>query len=204
LVIGSTQALGNRSHHPRYLSLLLDGYPSMEPRIRFTGMILELLGLLTVALGLRGTRILFAHPSLLGKAKDFLSRFPKFKKPPQIHVASGALVGGGDGVFASATIGSIPATTLEERVANLERAVHQAAERIDKTQQDIAQEARVREDALVAERLERENADRSNKQLLERAMAGGLYLETIGVFWLAFGITLATASGEIAKLVQRS
>ena len=96
--------------------------PGWEPRIRFTGMFLELLGLGTVAYGIRETRKLFSRPRLTEIACKWIGRFPKFKLETRIvagtaHInleshASAIAIG-------SATLSAT--ASLEERVTFLEK-----------------------------------------------------------------------------------
>ena len=82
----------------------------------------------------------------------------------------------------------------------MEKSLSQAHLLIHETHRKIDQETRQRQSDINVVKRELEDGDSKNKQLVEEAAAGGLYLETTGAFWLAFGITLATASNEIAKL----
>jgi hypothetical protein len=58
-------------------------FGTWEAKFRWSGLVLELLGLLMVAIGLSETRKRFGRPSLLDAARSFLSRFPPFK--PRAH-----------------------------------------------------------------------------------------------------------------------
>ena len=51
-----------------------------EPVIRLTGLGLQILGIGTVAWGISETRALFGHPSLVGKWRKWLARFPLLRK----------------------------------------------------------------------------------------------------------------------------
>ena len=86
---------------------------------------------------------------------------------------------------------------LEKNLNQINQAIHLAQKRMD-------EEARKQASAFESERQDRETGDEKNKCLLEEAMAGGLHLETIGVFWLFVGITLATTSSEIARWLTGS
>lgn len=67
-----------------------------EQRLRITGMVLELLGVVTVAIGLRGVRQLFGRPSLSQLFVDWVKQFPKFKTEtrmmPARHIRARARV----------------------------------------------------------------------------------------------------------------
>jgi len=173
--------------------------PSWEPRIRITGMCLELLGLGTVAYGLREIRKLFNQPSMIEVALQWLGSFPKFKFEARIVAGTGHIELGGAAVTAFGTASLAATVSLEERVAFLEKGLNQTNVLIHETQRKIEDEARKRGSTLDAERREREAGDTKNHKLLQEAMAGGLYLETTGVLWLFCGITLATASSDIAS-----
>jgi hypothetical protein len=59
------------------------------------------------------------------------------------------------------------------------------------------------EDGLEVEAHSRELADQRLQKQLEEFAAGGLHLESIGLLWILMGVTLATASVEIAWLLRR-
>jgi hypothetical protein len=127
-------------------------------------------------------------------------RFPRFRQNVRIIVGSAGITLGGVSASAFGTSGPAPTATIEERVAILEKSLNQAHLLIHKNHQKIDQETQQRQSDVQVVKRELEDGDAKNKQLLEEAAAGGLNLETTGVFWLAFGITLATGSSEIAKL----
>lgn len=158
------------------------------------------MGLVTVALGIRETRSLFNRPDLIYVGRAWLKSFPSFRQNVRVIVGSGGITLGGVSSSAFGTSGAAPTATLEERVAILEKNINQAHLLIHETRRKIDQEAEQRQSDIKAVKRDIQDGDSKNKQLLEEAAAGGLYLETTGAFWLAFGITLATASNEIAKL----
>jgi hypothetical protein len=59
------------------------------------------------------------------------------------------------------------------------------------------------EDGLEVEARSRELVDQRLQKQLEEFAAGGLHLESIGLLWILMGVTLATASVEIAWLLKR-
>jgi len=175
--------------------------PGWEPRIRIAGMFLELLGLSTVAFGLRETRKLFDKPSLFESARQWLRNFPKFKFETRIVAGSGHINLGGGAASAFGTASLSATASLEERVAFLENGLNQANMLIHQIQQKIDEEARKHGSAIDTVRQEIRRGDENNQQLVKEAMAGGLYIEITGAVWLLFGITLATASNEIASVL---
>lgn len=172
-------------------------FPSWESRVRISGMCFELLGLITVVVGLYYTRKLFGRPGFLIIVRDWLKRFPRFKIDTHIYKGSGGIKFGGAAVTALGTVSVSPSASLEKRVAVLEKGLENANRLINAIQQKVVEEARNHSSDLESERRERETGDESNQKLLQEVAVGGLYLEVTGVFWLLFGIFLATASNEI-------
>lgn len=171
-----------------------------EPRIRFTGMCLELLGLSTVAYGIQETRRLFSRPKLFEILCQWFKRLPKFSIETRIVVGTARF--NLEGHAPSIVVGSasLSATaSIEERVSFLEKRLDQTNALILDIQQMVRKESQKLGGDLDTARREREMGDEKNNKLIQEAIAGGLYLETTGVAWLLFGITLATASHEIAN-----
>lgn len=180
-------------------------FGTWEARIRMAGLALELLGICTVAVGLGETRKLFGRPSLLDESLSWFKRFPRFRgKDYVLNAAAGAYSLSGASVSAFATSNPAPGTSLEERVALLEASVNRAQVQIHETQRKLEEETRSRSTGLDSERHDREAADQRVQKQLEEAAAGGLYLETMGVVWLALGVFFATASNELAHLISNT
>src|SRR3954462_7728239 len=59
-----------------------------EPVVRITGLVLQLLGIGTVAWGISETRALFGQPSLASKTKAWLARFPLLKQARIVGAAA--------------------------------------------------------------------------------------------------------------------
>lgn len=180
-------------------------FGTWEARIRIAGLALELLGICTVAVGLGETRKLFGRPTLVDVGLSWFKRFPKFKGQDYVlNAAAGAYSLGGASVSAFATSNPAPGTPLEKRVSILEESINRAQLQIDQAHRKLEEETRSRSTAIDSERRDREAADQKVQKLLEEAAAGGLYLETMGVVWLAIGVLLATASNELARLISNT
>jgi len=65
---------------------------TVEDRLRISGMTLELLGILTVAFGLKEKRVLFQRPGLLGHFRSWLNSRPRLGAKPRTVSVTG--VGG--------------------------------------------------------------------------------------------------------------
>ena len=177
-------------------------FSSWESRIRIAGLCLQLLGLATVARGLRDTRKLFQQPDLLGIARNWLGRFPTFYQHTHIHVGTGHIqlrpVSGTGGV----NVISVGNQSLADRIVHLERKQNESDLAIQNVQKRMDGETRKQVSALESERHDRETEDSNIQKLLVEAMAGGLHLETIGVLWLFIGIVLATIPNEILDILR--
>ena len=88
-----------------------------EPRIRLTGMLLELAGLLTVALGLRETRKLFRRQGLFAYVRNYLAAVPLPWKarPNPVVVLAGSIMAGNATLSAHATVSPAPGTPIRSR-----------------------------------------------------------------------------------------
>jgi hypothetical protein len=159
---------------------------TVEPRVRIIGLLLQLLGLTTVAYGLRETRKLFNRPTLVAER---LRQFPPFT--PKTYVLSAEP--GTYHITGHAAEAQLQALSIEQRVEMLEGRLAEQDRLMHKTWTNIR-------DTLESERRSRESADSTLQRQLEEFAAGGLHLETIGLFWILVGVILATASVEIAKL----
>ena len=173
-----------------------------EPRIRLTGMLLELAGLLTVALGLRETRKLFRRQGLLSFVWNYLAAVPLPWKAQHhtIVLGAGCIVLDGATSSAHMTVSPAPGTPLEDRVARLEKEAERLSVEAFQIRQSIEDAGREYRQAIKAEAEKRKAGDQKTGMQLEEAVAGGLHLEMIGVCWIALGILLATASNEIANV----
>jgi hypothetical protein len=173
-------------------------WPEMtEPRVRITGWALELLGLGTVAWGIRETRRQFGRPDIFVNFRAWWARRPKLR---QQHVAAGALQGAaGARLSATGTLSNATplSPTLEERIVALEENLRGVNERVDQVRRELHKEAVARDEAFSSERRAREKEDTEIKQKLESVETGGLYVSMMGVVWLAIGLTFSTIPNEL-------
>ena len=171
-----------------------------EQRFRLTGWLLQLVGLTTVAVGLRETRKLFRRPSLLDLARAWIHGFPSLS--PRSYVlnaepGSFKITGYAPTIFVSARPEDL---TVEQRIARLEQALTEVKNQMDEVSAKLQREQQVRTEAIHSERRARETSDNTLANQLEEAMAGGLHLEAMGLFWIIVGVSFATVSIELSKL----
>lgn len=173
-----------------------------EPLIRLTGLVMQWFGIGTVIWGISQTRALFGHPSLAVQAKAWLERHPF--RPRRIVMAVGAaeelsFAGRGE---AYVTHGAGPDATVEARLEALEKNIAALHSRISNKAQQLEGEIRQATDKISAESHARQTADDDLRKKLEISGTGGLHISAIGAALLFVGVTLSTASVEIANWLK--
>jgi hypothetical protein len=171
----------------------------IEQDVRLAGWLLQLVGFIQVANGLRNTEKAFGKPSILERTKDYLSSFPTRK-------ARNVTVNLGTGHFTTqASVGGVGVVirnnpTLEQRVEDIENAVEQIKKTTGKLRRDLSHETS-RIDTKINRNVS-ELKDQANKieEQLEDLMVGSIHVEWFGVVLFIIGITLASASPELAWL----
>lgn len=176
---------------------------TLDDGIRFAGMILQILGVVTVAIGLRDKRQTFERPGLIQIFRTWVSRFPRYTPKPQVisvqGVASASAVGSAYGL---GWHGLPKDATVDNRFAILEKNLDIVKRLALDTQKQAQEEQAKAASRLEEERCERETADRALSAKLENFGIGNLHLEVAGVFWLIVGIVLGTAPSEMAAIVR--
>lgn len=173
-----------------------------ERIIRMSGLVLQLLGVGTVISEIRGTRKLFNLPSLLTIARCWFARVPRFREqttPISFHATLPAM----ECLFRGYEMNECGVdASVEDRLAVLEKNIILTNQRINQTQREMDDAIRDANNALEQEVNKRASEDQSIHDKLEATGTGGIHISAIGVLWLLVGVTLSTASQEIAKLFQ--
>lgn len=172
---------------------------SLEARIRYSGLLLELAGIAAVGKGLRDTRRRFGKKSFLAA---WWQKRPRWRRSARVVVGSGELVVAGALVRGDVTVGTSANATLEQRIHALEKNLEALRSSFHEHRREVESKLDKNANALEEERQKRSDEDLANRKLLEEAVAGGLTLETRGIVWLIFGVIFATASDDIALLLS--
>lgn len=174
---------------------------ALPDQLRVTGWLLQVLGLSTVALGLKKTREIFGVPPATAQFVEGLRRFPEVlerRKPITVMGSSAtAKMTAGTGY---ATVDPRPDASVEERLEVLEKKYKQLNQQLIDAQSELKFEARRLDGVIEEERNVRNEADAEIREQLEMFSVGGLHLETMGLIWLLAGITCAALPGELAAL----
>jgi hypothetical protein len=175
---------------------------SSELHVRIAGMVLQWLGIGTVALGLHKTRQLFERPSFWNLLRNWGARFPRWRG--RIIAGIGTATGGSV-ALSSRGYGWYnvdPAASIDERVDALAKNVERLNKHLIQVQTDLDTEGKLRSDALQAEQASRLQADEGLKSRLEATATGGLHISFVGAIWLFVGITLSSLPNELAAILK--
>lgn len=184
-------------------ALIVSFRPSAsEFQIRFTGLILQWLGIGTVAYGIRQIRQLFGRPGILKLFWGWISRFPPWPRHMVSATGTGAIESRMASVRGFGWSEIDPTAAIDERVDALTKNVERLYRLLIQAQTDIDKELRKHSDTLSHEQETRAKDDIHLRLRLEAAETGGLHVSLIGVLWLLLGVFLSTVSGEIAQWVK--
>ena len=174
-----------------------------EPRVRYAGLVLQLLGILTVAMGVSQTRTLFRRPGMRAAAAQWFSRHPKLIPRPIAGSLNTTLEGLTANVHLRGSAAARLSSSLEDRINELGTEL----KRIEQLVTDASAQLR-QADAQLREGLDSEVMARTAEvsrvsAILESAQTGGLNLTMAGAIWLFFGAILGSLSVELAIALNR-
>ena len=195
------------------LALVIGSFLSTrcEGHIRTAGGALELLGLLSVALGMSRLRQAFDMKAMLAEIADDLAgsmrscwkwiRINVFRRPPppQTLTVDSAMAGWG-ALSVKLTSTLAPGQTVERWLEHLERLAVELQDTVGRLEDALQKEVEERTRAISREREAREIASVDLELRVKDVAVGGLRLEAVGLMWLLGGIALTTWSQELACL----
>jgi len=163
--------------------------------VRWSGAVLQVLGVLVVANGIVSRERHFRRP---GAIRRLLGVFQN-----QTHTAVGTMSGSvtlrGHGV---AVLTTGPHKDIQARVTDLEAAVEAATKRIGEEAQKQQEATRKVQNAVADERAARASAVIAVQDQMEALNVGELHVEKTGLWWLFFGILFSGFPDEIAALLR--
>lgn len=169
-----------------------------EPEVRLTGLVLQILGIATVAWGIRETRVLFGRPDIFSLVHKWVKSAPPYRGRVVSGSVNGTLPALQGHVRGDTMSAASLNPTIEERVAVLERNIQNVNNRISAALTEIDQNSRAQASALEEERQQRSQQDQTLGTKLEATETGGLHISAMGALWLFIGVTLSTASAELS------
>jgi hypothetical protein len=171
----------------------------LERGIRFSGTGLQLIGVILFAVGLRDTRRAFEdQPTTWQGIKQWWARRPQLIPKHVTLEAAGAAMGIAGG-SARMRVTPGPNASLEQRLAVLEGGHAALFDEVGKLSEETTQKIGDLSNAMTVERGERQEADKSIKEQLKKAVAEGLPLGRVGAICFFIGIISASASPEFAS-----
>ena len=99
--------------------LLVLWFGAIEPALRWTGLFLQLMGIVTVLIGIRQTRVFFDQPGALARARLLFSQFPPFRSRHTTIMVE-LLQGRATAFGAGLVVGPAKSMSLEDRIKALE------------------------------------------------------------------------------------
>lgn len=181
------------------VSRLLPG--SIEDEIRYSGLMLQLLGVATVVVALRDKRRIFGRPGLVENFRLWVAACPRLRRKQHTVSLSGVSTSCSTG---SATLSSWKSCAanapLSERIVALESNFEILKEQVTAENQRSREETTRLRTAIDSERVTREMSEDAIREKVEAFGAGGLHIEATGLFWLILGIVLATIPLEMAHV----
>jgi hypothetical protein len=172
-----------------------------EQSFRFAGAGLQLFGVSTVAWNLYKTLKLF-----YGAFLSFISNWVRSAPPfPRTVAGAGALHAGDSSLNGRGYVWSNagPDDPLETRLAALEQnqsKIHQLLYEQENSNKDRLQKI---DNRITTEETTNRLEINALRDMLKITVTEGLYLSLAGVIWLAFGIVMTSAPGELACLTVR-
>lgn len=168
--------------------------------IRYSGLFLQLFGLVTIAHGISETRKIFGKPSYFEVAVSWVSQFIVAFKPPKVAHGSANITLPGFKMEASGygmEVAEENAST-ERKFEVLEKNLNTAMTRITTLERKITE--KTQEVNLNIETAHRELSSKQEaiNKLLEESSVGGINIEAMGLAWLTVGIIAATIPDKLS------
>lgn len=171
-------------------------------RVRTLGVLLQLIGLLTVWLDLTSTARQFGKGGFLRSTFKWLGTVFLTTREATIALSTQSLGAMTGRVRAKARTPINPNAPPDERFANLELLTREIDNALDGAYKEIDRRADELDEKLKDEAKRREGEINAVKKSLESAATGNYAMLAFGAAWLAIGVVLATLAPEIAKLVN--
>jgi len=174
---------------------------SLSDQILYAGTLLQMFGLITVAIGISQLRRMFGKPSLFERITNWLQKLiGAFRKSVSIEIHNGmhGMVAGGSAI--AGTLCTSP-ETLETRVEKLEKALNVLKEQHGKMLRTLEDNLSRVESLVHDEGNKRQLGDADISKMLEEVAVGGIHLEVVGLVWLLLGMFGTSIPKELAKLL---
>lgn len=179
-------------------------FAPLSVAVRYTGMLLQICGLSTVAIGLSQMRQLFGRPSLGARILAWFGRLAAVFRHPRVVTGTMSVTAGSPTVtgYGRVVRAVRPGAPLEERLSALEENVDDLRKDVDRTNVRFTGELTMLTRQIESESKERRREGHDAARIIEEVAVGGLHLETVGLFWLVLGAVGTSIPEEIAALLS--
>ena len=169
--------------------------------VRYSGLALELLGVATVAINLRGKRVLFSKPNFLVLLKNLLNERTKWK--PVIRSVS-ASFNSSYSIFASKVnvLYASSTNTIEDRLLTAEKNISILHDDMLAFETDIYKKQVDVVKIMQVQQQVHDSAVQEIKTLMEDMAAKNISFEALGVYWLFWGLILSSIPNEILHILK--
>ena len=168
--------------------------------VRYIGLFLELLGLITVAIGLKGKRELFKKPSFIEHIKNWWKQRPVWRPKVVSGIGASRSGGGSSSARGSAWHGPID-NTVESRLEAAEKNLLSLRSELQTFQQNANAKYTKLDKVIENERQVRESSVLEIRTRLEDLATRDISFEALGIYWLFCGLVFSSLSNEISDLL---
>jgi hypothetical protein len=169
-----------------------------EPAFRRIGLVLQLLGIATVAWNIRGTRALFGRP---GAFVQWWHEHPRWSWVV-VADAAGGIEFLGRRPRVDIWHNADADAALEARLDAMGKNLSWVRDRLNEFQQETEKDLEQQTNALEQEKRVRASDDKGIHEKLVAAQIGGLNISVAGMWWLVVGVIMSTVPSESVCLAN--
>jgi hypothetical protein len=170
--------------------------------VRYSGLALELLGIYTVAIGLKGKRELFNKPGFIEHIKSWWNQRPKWNSVTHVINLSAASFGFSGGSAKISIWHGAQDATVESRLESVEKNLLLIRDELKVIEQDSSTKHTKLATELESERKTREFSVQEIRTRLEDLAARDVSFEALGIYWLFWGLVFSSLPSEISTLLN--
>ena len=173
--------------------------------VRLAGLWLQLLGIGTVAWGIRETRKRFGHPSLWREGRQrfrqWLRTRPRYGRRIGLKADSVSFSLSPGRAYFSVWSHVSPDANVEQRLEAIEKNLTRVRGELVRVERKTDDNIVKQDSNLRKEQLSRAKSVQEIRELLTATETGGLHISAIGAFLLFVGVVMSTLSAELANLL---
>jgi len=174
-----------------------------EPSFRLSGLVLQILGIFTVALGILQTREQFGHDSYPKLFSAWIQRFPLKKSKPSFIEPEGIQASFSIGDAILHTVFKLDSNSpIQGQLLKIEKEILFLQKQIDNQSEKNQNEINNLCNKLTIEKNERTQSINQTLKIIESTNTGGIHISFIGTIWLLFGVIASTASPELSGFLN--